>query len=137
MCHQWRLRNGKPPRKGYHDAAWAEKALAIGLIPTSTGRPGGKPTGDKIVILVSHTGPFADACAEFPDLEMLPLQASGPAKADPSKVPYRCACATVWGKRGLKIRCLECGAEFVESQKVGSSSAVLGGQRRSPVQDQR
>lgn len=116
MCHQWRLLNIRPPRRGYHDAGWAEKAIAVGLTPTSTGEPGGKTTGDRVFTLINERGPFVDACKRFPDLELLALQAAPdrggtPAKA---KVAYRCNCATVWGKAGLKLRCLTCGAELVE-----------------------
>jgi hypothetical protein len=115
MCHQWRLLHGEPPKRGYHDAGWAKKALAVGLIPTSTGQPGGKTTGFKVVTLVREGGPFAEACEGFPDLEQLPLEEGGPARADQSKVAYRCDCATVWGKRGLKLRCLGCKKNFVEA----------------------
>src|SRR5262245_1675063 len=42
MCHVWRHRNGKPPRRSYHDRTWAEKMLSIGLTPRA---PDGKMTG--------------------------------------------------------------------------------------------
>ena len=45
MVHQWQFDLGDPPRSGYHDMQWAEKMVEVGLIPSDTGEPGGKPTG--------------------------------------------------------------------------------------------
>lgn len=39
---------GTPGRRGYHNQEWADMMEAIGLIPTDTGRPGGKRTGEKV-----------------------------------------------------------------------------------------
>jgi hypothetical protein len=51
MTHLWRHLHGKRNRKGghgapgYHDAVWADRMEAIGLMPSDTGKPGGKRTG--------------------------------------------------------------------------------------------
>lgn len=48
MCHQWQEDFGKPGRGGYHNKEWANKMESIGLMPSDTGEPGGKKTGQKV-----------------------------------------------------------------------------------------
>lgn len=48
MVHNWQHCFGKPSRGGYHNKEWAIKMEQIGLMPSSTGRPGGRKTGQKI-----------------------------------------------------------------------------------------
>jgi SprT-like family len=45
MAHLWQHHFGKPTRNGYHNRQWAEKMEALGLMPSSTGAPGGARTG--------------------------------------------------------------------------------------------
>jgi len=59
MVHAWQHHIGKPPRKGYHDKAWATKMREIGLIPTDTGEVGGKETGQKMMHVINENGRFA------------------------------------------------------------------------------
>lgn len=65
MAHQWRERNGEPPRRCYHDKAWGAKMLTIGLRPSSTGRPGGKEVGEKMSHYVLPDGQFIRVCKEL------------------------------------------------------------------------
>lgn len=49
MVHLWQHHFGEhKSRKAYHNAEWAAKMEAIGLMPSSTGAPGGKKTGQKM-----------------------------------------------------------------------------------------
>lgn len=48
MVHQWQTHFGQPSRKCYHNLQFAEKMESIGLMPSDTGRPGGKKTGQKM-----------------------------------------------------------------------------------------
>lgn len=48
MCHAWQFHYGKPSSCGYHNKEWAAKMEKLGLMPSSTGRPGGKKTGSKV-----------------------------------------------------------------------------------------
>ena len=48
MCHLWQHHFGNPGRGRYHNEEWAAKIEAVGLMPSSTGRPGGKRTGDRM-----------------------------------------------------------------------------------------
>lgn len=48
MCHLWQYHFGRPGRGRYHNKEWADKMESIGLMPSSTGRPGGRRTGDRV-----------------------------------------------------------------------------------------
>lgn len=71
MAHLWRHLHGKRNRKGghgapgYHDAVWADRMEAIGLMPSDTGKPDGKRTGYHMREYVIEGGPFDLACREL------------------------------------------------------------------------
>lgn len=48
MCHLWQMQYGKPSIKTYHNKEWAAKMESIGLMPSDTGRIGGKKTGQNM-----------------------------------------------------------------------------------------
>jgi predicted SprT family Zn-dependent metalloprotease len=48
MCHVWQETYGEPSRRGYHNRQWARKMQAVGLQPSSTGKPGGMETGQAV-----------------------------------------------------------------------------------------
>jgi len=58
MCHLWQGHFGKPGRGSYHNKEWADKMESIGLIPSDTGKPGGKRTGDKMADYAAENGLF-------------------------------------------------------------------------------
>jgi predicted SprT family Zn-dependent metalloprotease len=58
MCHLWQHHFGKPSRSGYHNKEWAARMLAIGLIPSDTGKPGGKQTGQNMTHYIAPGGQF-------------------------------------------------------------------------------
>jgi predicted SprT family Zn-dependent metalloprotease len=120
MVHLWQHHHGKPPRKAYHDKQWAAKMREVGLIPTATGEPGGKETGQKMTHIIDERGPFARACAQ--------LLAERPAilyhdragddeegrktrqKKAASKTKYTCGgCgANAWAKPRTNLWCGDC-----------------------------
>lgn len=63
MAHAWQFHFGEPGRRGYHNKEWAEKMEAIGLMPSSTGKPGGAKTGEKMADYAIEGGPFMLATA--------------------------------------------------------------------------
>lgn len=65
MCHMWQHGFGTPSRAGYHNKEWADKMTSIGLIPSSTGAPGGARTGQSIADYPASEGLFINACAEL------------------------------------------------------------------------
>ena len=58
MAHCWQHQFGKPSRKGYHNLQWARKMMSIGLMPSSTGEPGGEMVGQAMGDYIIEGGPF-------------------------------------------------------------------------------
>src|SRR3954447_10223192 len=65
MVHLWQHHHGMPGRRGYHNREWAAKMREIGLIPSDTGQPGGKETGQKVSHHIEEGGRFDRACTAF------------------------------------------------------------------------
>lgn len=125
MCHQWQQDHGEPPRGNYHDKEWGAKMEVIGLIPSNTGLPGGKKTGQQMHHYAEKGGAFAKALDKMPKDVKLPwLAAAIPEKEkkptkNKNKIKYICPdCeACIWGKSGLAVACVGCGWEFVEQEQ--------------------
>jgi predicted SprT family Zn-dependent metalloprotease len=62
LTHEQQYHVGQPGRHGYHNVQWAEMMEAIGLMPSSTGAPGGKRLGERMSHYVVDDGPFDRAC---------------------------------------------------------------------------
>ena len=58
MVHLEQNKFGKPGRRGYHNKEWAAKMEQIGLMPTNTGEPDGKRTGQQMTHFIITGGPF-------------------------------------------------------------------------------
>jgi Uncharacterized protein conserved in bacteria len=65
MVHVWQQHFDEPPRGGYHDKRWGRKMEQVGLMPSNTGEPGGKRTGQQMHHYIILDGPFDKACKEF------------------------------------------------------------------------
>ena len=65
MCHLWQWDFGKPSRSGYHNHEWAAKMIAIGLHPSSTGKPGGAIVGQHMLDYVVGGGQFGRAVEDL------------------------------------------------------------------------
>ncbi|MGD0185318.1 MAG: SprT-like domain-containing protein [Roseiarcus sp.] len=65
MAHLWQHHFDRPGRRGYHNRRWALKMIDIGLVPSSTGKPGGRPTGDHVSHSIRENGPFDRACKSY------------------------------------------------------------------------
>ncbi|WP_426106327.1 SprT-like domain-containing protein [Massilia sp. TSP1-1-2] len=62
MVHLWQHQHGTPGRGRYHDKVWGDKMEEIGLMPSSTGMPGGKKSGDKVAEYPIKGGRFLAIC---------------------------------------------------------------------------
>jgi predicted SprT family Zn-dependent metalloprotease/ribosomal protein S27E len=62
MAHCWQFEHGKPSRRAYHNKEWAVKMEDIGLMPSTTGRPGGNKTGQKMSDYPIAHGAFIREC---------------------------------------------------------------------------
>ena len=138
MVHLWQWEFGSPSRNGYHNKEWANKMEAIGLIPSATGKPEGKKTGQQMTHYIGEGGRYEKAFNRMPKKHLLPftslegdimkalieggaatVNSISPKKSKlrpPSrkKTKYTCSnCkSNVWGKPNLNIQCLDCGVAF-------------------------
>ena len=68
MSHCWQHYHGKAGRRGYHNMEWADfMEHNIGLIPSSTGLPGGKRIGEKMSHYIKANGRFDRAAQKLID----------------------------------------------------------------------
>lgn len=67
MAHLWQHHFGTPGRVRYHNAEWGAKMEAIGLMPSDTGAPGGRKTGDHMADYAIAGGRFEMALAQLLD----------------------------------------------------------------------
>lgn len=65
IVHLWQFHHGKPSRRGYHNKEWAAKMETIGLMPSDTGRVGGKKVGQQMDHYIIEGGPFIVACQKL------------------------------------------------------------------------
>lgn len=65
MCHLWQHMCGQPGRAGYHNKEWANRMQEIGLMPSSTGMPGGMPVGQKMSDYPVAGGRFLQVCSDL------------------------------------------------------------------------
>lgn len=141
QCHQWQYHSGKPSQRSYHNREWADKMESIGLMPSSTGHPGGKRTGQKMSDYLIPDGlfekcaknlikdkfrvPWADRQTPIGTLESLSVKEDGviikeiicaDAPSPKKKVCYSHLCGeekiNLWGKPGVKICCETCGQSY-------------------------
>lgn len=61
MVHQWQAHFGDPGRRSYHNKEWGAKMKAVGLMPSNTGKPGGKETGEQMADYAIEGGVFEQA----------------------------------------------------------------------------
>jgi predicted SprT family Zn-dependent metalloprotease len=114
MTHLWQHHHGKPGRGRYHNKQWAAKMIEIGLMPSHSGKPGGKQTGQQMTHYIVEGGSY--------DTHWKTLAASGfkldyqdrfamqPTDRNKFKVRYTCpSCSIhVWGRPDLRIACCDC-----------------------------
>jgi hypothetical protein len=128
MAHLWQHHYGEPPRKGYHDKQWAAKMHEIGLIPTATGEPGGKETGQKMTHLIEKNGRFASAVSKLLGEHPAILYHDRTDNNDPtrkkksaSKTKYTCpVCGlNAWAKPDAPLVCGNCQEQMQAENVVG------------------
>ena len=87
QCHLWQAHFGKPSRAGYHNQQWANKMESIGLMPSHTGAPGGKRTGQHMNDHPIAGGHFLKASKKLVKKKQFTLpwvdRFAQPASADP------------------------------------------------------
>jgi hypothetical protein len=138
MTHVWQHHHGKPAARGYHNKEWAAKMKAIGLQPSSTGMPGGKETGQKMLDYIIPDGPFTTAYGRLAatgwKLNLQSAHRPGPKGGTSSKTKFTCsACGqNAWGKPDLAIICKLCGIDML-APAPASEPATEPAQSYEPV----
>ena len=117
MVHCWQAHFGKLPRQAYHNRQWADKMETVGLVPSHTGQPGGKRTGQRMTHYIV-SGPFRTAAQDLIDRGWaVPYFDLGLAKTKTvnSKTKFTCAnCgANAWAKPTIFLVCGECELRMV------------------------
>lgn len=121
MCHLQQHHFGKPSRSGYHNKEWAGMMEAVGLIPSDTGRAGGRKTGQQMTHYIQQGGAFDTACAALMNKGFtIPWQAitrddDAAKKKKASKTKYTCqSCGlNAWAKPDISLICGECDIELI------------------------
>ncbi|WFS69541.1 SprT-like domain-containing protein (plasmid) [Agrobacterium leguminum] len=119
MVHLWQHHFGKPSRGGYHNREWAEKMHAVGLVPSSSGEPGGKETGQRVTHYIADGGPFQRVFSRleeegfdafFIELWDDAKKQAARAKKTASKTCYTCpSCGlNAWAKPNARLMCADC-----------------------------
>jgi predicted SprT family Zn-dependent metalloprotease len=65
MVHCWQFCHGKPGRTSYHNKEWSNKMISIGLMPSSTGKPGGDLVGQHMADYPAPKGKFIKSCEKL------------------------------------------------------------------------
>lgn len=142
MCHLWQQHFGTPSRAGYHNEQWAAQMESIGLMPSSTGKPGGARVGQKMADYVIAGGPFEriarqmldggwstdwyDALQEqrgsghFITVGPDPGPVTAPTATAKRKVKYTCqrCMLNVWAKPAVRVICGEHGVWMIATITV-------------------
>lgn len=116
MCHVAQVVDGTAGRVGYHNQAFASRMEAIGLVPSHTGKEGGRRVGQKMSHYVQPMGMFDVVATTFLETNTSPLYQDRASEKErvirvkKLKVKYTCLKChlNVWGKAGLSIACLDC-----------------------------
>jgi predicted SprT family Zn-dependent metalloprotease len=112
MVHLEQFHFGAPSRNGYHNKQWAAWMERIGLMPSDSGGPGGKRTGQRMHHYVIANEPFAVAVAKrkfaVPYFDRVAESSVARGKR---KLAYTCPSCDdkVWGKPGVQPHCGKCG----------------------------
>ncbi|MFA1677207.1 SprT-like domain-containing protein [Rhizobium mongolense] len=119
MVHLWQHHFGSPSRGGYHNREWAEKMHSVGLIPSSTGEPGGKETGQRVTHYIAVDGPYQAVYSRleregfdalFVELWDDAKKQAARRKKAASKTCYTCpSCGLhAWAKPNARLMCADC-----------------------------
>ena len=125
MVHLWQHHYGEASRAGYHNREWSRRMLEVGLVPSSTGEPGGKQVGQKMTHYIAPGGAFSQACAGlrktgfdafYVELWDDASRQKTKKKKAASKTKYSCPDCEVraWAKPATSLVCGDCGVPLME-----------------------
>jgi SprT-like family len=123
MVHVWQKEFGRAGRGRYHNRQWAGKMRSIGLMPSTTGKPGGRVIGDSISHYVIAGAEFDAECDKFLDRYGLVWESATrgtvPAPkggAQQTRAKFSCPnCGlNAWAKPDAQLLCHRCSIEAHE-----------------------
>jgi predicted SprT family Zn-dependent metalloprotease len=127
MVHVWQQEYGHPGRGRYHNREWARRMHAIGLMPSTTGQPGGKTTGETVTHYILEGGSFQAACRTFLRRCRLIWQSAankaageravaGGTDKTPTRAKFTCPNCRLnaWAKPEARLACQKCSQECRE-----------------------
>jgi predicted SprT family Zn-dependent metalloprotease len=109
VVHLWQHHSGKPGRGRYHNKQWADQMERIGLIPSSTGKEGGKRTGDHVRHFIKPGGAFALAVEKLLATGFTLTWREVPVKPQVSAGGETSGEAGSQSGRRIKFTCPDCG----------------------------
>jgi hypothetical protein len=135
QVHIWQFCFGKPGRGRYHNTEWADRMEAAGLMPSHTGEPGGKRTGDRMTHYIVPGGPFDRAADELLATGWVVRRGShqllGDKGGDRSKMKFSCpGCGqNAWAKATAQLVCGGCELPMVAltAQPPAATAELRGG----------
>jgi hypothetical protein len=123
MVHTWQQEYGYPGRGRYHNREWAARMYSIGLMPSATGRPGGKPTGETVSHYILEGRPFQVVCGTFLtryrlvwESAVTPVHDEGSEGTKQTRAKFTCpnCVLNAWAKPDALICCYQCSVEAGE-----------------------
>lgn len=130
MVHLWQHYRGRPSRSGYHNKEWADKMEEVGLVPSSTGAPGGERVGQKISHYIEF-GRFSLAAKELIDsgfkLSWQSPHGQGGSAQKTTRAKFTCPCCqqNAWARPSAYLICGDCLQRMVtENAPAGAGGDV-------------
>lgn len=135
----------------YHDRVWADRMELVGLMPSATGKPGGKRTGHRMTHYIIEGGPFDLACRELLSagfrinwhgrVELRTTGFSGggtspdpdpqqPGKRDRVKFTCPCCKLNAWAKSTAGLTCTACSVPMHAGHHTPANMPVPVNSRR-------
>lgn len=109
MCHQYQHIFGKPSRSGYHNKEFASIMRSVGLQTSTTHKPGGKETGQKMGHYIITGGLFESVMSgeQWHAFDWGAIVETRESTKSESKVKYTCPeCGqNAWAKPGSRLAC--------------------------------
>lgn len=121
MCHLWQHHFGNPSRRGYHNKEWANKMESVGLMPSTTGKPDGKKTGQRVTHYIIDKGNYEAAFGSWSLNQtgtwFTHRQEKETANKAVSKQKFTCPdCEqNAWAKPSANLVCGDCDVPMVAS----------------------
>jgi predicted SprT family Zn-dependent metalloprotease len=118
QVHLWQFYFGKASRAGYHNKQWADKMASIGLMPSSTGAPGGARVGQHMTHYMLPGERFATAAQQliasgFKLSWQSPTGKAGSAQTTRAKFTCPNCQQHAWARPSAKLLCGDCSMPMI------------------------